>query len=45
VLVGLIGAREALLLSGAVPLLIGVVALLSIAEPTPGRAVPAQQEG
>jgi hypothetical protein len=52
VLVGAIGAREALLISGAVPLVIGVVALLAIGgrrpaalDPTPRRSLHASQEG
>jgi MFS family permease len=52
VLVGAIGAREALLVSGVVPLVIGVVALLSITgrraaalAPTPRRSLHAHQEG
>jgi MFS family permease len=45
VLVGVIGAREALLLSGAVPLLIGAAALLSLTNPAPRKALHAHQEG
>ena len=44
VLVGAIGAREALLLSGAVPLAIGVAALLSAALRRPAALHPAPSE-
>jgi hypothetical protein len=44
VLVGAIGAREALLLSGAVPLAIGVAALLSAALGRPAALHPAPSE-
>ena len=45
VLVGAIGAREALLLSGAVPLAIGVAALLSVTLRRPAALHPAAEAG